>query len=79
MKPEKEFRSGAVSAAIWMNERDVEGETVSVATIQIQKTYKDGDDWKRTNSFTTEDLPRLVLVASEAYRHLSLRSREPGE
>ena len=45
-------------------------------SITIDKAYKDGEEWKHTNSFAAEDLPKVALVAIEAYRYLRLRSSD---
>jgi hypothetical protein len=50
---------------------------VEVHSIKIDKSYKDGDEWKRTTALAAEDLPKVALVATEAYRFLRLRSEEP--
>lgn len=76
-KPEKRFKCGSVSASIWANAKTVEGEMVKYYSITIDKAYKDGDEWKHTNSFATEDLPKVVLVANEAYKYIRLWETEP--
>jgi len=77
-KPKKDFRCGAVSASVWTNDRDVEGQTVSFYSVRIEKAFKDGDDWKHTSTFSPEDLPKIALVANEAYRFITLKERVPG-
>ena len=78
-KPEKEFRCGQVRASVWLNERNVQGEVVNIYSVRIEKAYKDGDDWKSTTSFAVDDLPMVALVASEAYKHIRLRTKESSE
>ena len=34
------------------------------------------EEWKYTNTFNTEDLPKLAIVATEAYKLIRLRSPE---
>jgi len=69
--PAKKFRAGAVTATIWNNTREVKGSEVEFSSVQIDRSYKDkSGDWKRTNSFGPSDLPRLILVAQEAYKFL---------
>ena len=71
-KPEKKFSCGPISASIWANTKVVNGETVTLNSVTINKAYKDGEDWKYTNSFNTEDLPKVALVADEAYKYIRL-------
>jgi len=78
-KPEKDFRIGPVRASVWLNERNVEGDTVNFYSVRIEKSYKDGDDWKNTSTFSVEDLPKVALVANEAYKDIRLRIKEGEE
>ena len=72
-KPEKKFNCGSISAGIWANTRVVNGETVKFHSVAINRAYKDGEDWKYTNSFNVEDLPKVALIANEAYKYARLR------
>lgn len=75
-KPEKRFKCGPVSASILAKSKTVEDEMVQFYSINIDKAYKEGNHWKHTNSFTTEDLPKVALVATEAYKYIRLSSSE---
>ena len=75
-KPEKRFRCGPISASIWAQSKTVNGEMVKFYSINIDKAYKDGEEWKHTNSFAAEDLPKVAMLANEAYRYLRLRSSD---
>jgi len=72
-KPEKKFNCGSVSASIWPKTKVINGEEVKFYSVAINKAYKEGDEWKRRNSFDTEDLPKVALVANEAYKYIRLR------
>ena len=48
-----------------------------VHSIRIDRSYKDGDEWKHTNSFNVEDLPKVAFVADEAYKFLRMNTFEP--
>jgi len=73
-KPEKKFRCGGVGAAIWKNNTTIEGRQINTYSIQIQKRYKDKDDnWKDTNSFHTNDLPKVALAAQKSYEWITLK------
>lgn len=78
-KPEKKFSCGPISASIWSKTKTVEGEKVKFNSITINKAYKDGEDWKHTNSFNIEDLPKVALVANEAYKYIRLKSTNSDE
>ncbi len=78
-KPEKKFSCGSISASIWANTKVVNGEKVKFYSVTINKAYKEGEDWKYTNSFNIEDLPKVALVANEAYKYIRLYSPESQE
>lgn len=70
-KPVHEIRLGAVKAAIWAN--DTKFGVRHAAT--FQRVYKDGEEWKTTDSFNREDLPLLVKVADMAHTWIYQESR----
>jgi len=78
-KQEKKFSCGPISASIWSKTKTVEGKKVKFNSIKINKAYKDGEDWKHTNSFNIEDLPKVALVANEAYKYIRLKSTNSDE
>ena len=78
-KPEKKFSCGSISANIWANSKKVNGEIVKFYSITINKAYKEEKEWKHTNSFNIEDLPKVTLVANEAYKYIRLKSTDSDE
>ncbi len=62
-QPVHEIRFGAVKAAIWEN-ATANGTRFSVT---VSRLYKDGDEWKRSESFGRDDLPLLTKVADLAH------------
>lgn len=62
-QPVHEIRFGAVKAAIWENQT-----TAGVRhNVTVSRLYKDGDEWKRTESFGRDDLPLLAKVVDQAH------------
>jgi hypothetical protein len=46
-------------------------------TISLERGYKDKNgEWKSTNSFRINDLPRAALVLQEAYRYIVLKDMQ---
>ena len=78
-KPEKKFNCGPISVSIWANSKKVNGEIVKLCSVTINKAYKEEDEWKHTNSFNIEDLPKVALVANEAYKYIRLKSTDSDE
>ena len=62
-KPVHEVRLGTVKAAIWQNQTD-NGTRFNVTVARI---YKDGEQWKSTDSFGRDDLLLLGKVCDEAH------------
>jgi len=71
-KPEKKIRAGAIAATIWQNHgQNKDKEPVTYRTISLERSYKDkSGEWKSTNSFRINDLPKVALVANKAFEYL---------
>ena len=72
-QPEKTFRQGSCSASVFVNGIKKNGKDIPVRNVAIQRSYKDTDGWKNTNSYSANDLPKLILVAVKAYNHLTAK------
>lgn len=79
-KPDKVFRAGRVSAALWRSESEQDGRTVVTWSTKVQNRYRDRQtgEWKDTDYFFPDDLPRLALVAQQAYECIVLKESEEG-
>jgi hypothetical protein len=62
-KPVHEIRLGSIKAAIWANDTQ-NGRRFNVTVCRL---YKDGDEWKRTDSFGRDDLPLVAKVVDMAH------------
>ena len=79
-KPIKDFRSGPVQASIWPKEIQRDGQAVVRYSVRVQKQYrKDDGSYENTDYFFPEDLPKLALVANEAFRFISLKESKETE
>jgi len=70
MKPEKVFRIGSVSASIFVNEVDGEGGKRQLRNVNLQRRYRDGDEWKSSTSFSLAELPCAMRVLELAQQHV---------
>ena len=77
-KPEKVIRIGYVSASIFVNEIKSEGGTRTVRNVNLQRRYKDGDEWKSASSFGLGDLPCALRVLQLALEHIETVEAEVG-
>ena len=71
MKPERVFRIGAISASVFVNEVDGEGGKRTVRNVNLQRRFKDGDEWKSSSSFALADLPAAIAVLNLAFDHVA--------
>ncbi len=62
-KPVHEVRLGSIKAAIWANDTSM-GTRYNVT---LARLYKDGDQWKSSDSFGRDDLPLVGKVADLAH------------
>lgn len=61
------LRNGALQVAVWSN--PVEGENRPFETVTLSRAYFDQDaqEWKYSNRFKLDELPRLILLLQDAY------------
>ncbi len=76
-KPEAEFRAGLISASVWRNEVQQDGQTIVRYSIRPQKRYrKDDGSYENSEYYFPEDLPKLILVIQKAYEFTTLKERK---
>lgn len=73
-KPVTTVHCGPVQGGVWADSKIVNGTMMKFYSIRIDKAYKEGDEWKHTTTFSAEDLPKVSVVAMEAYRLLRVRT-----
>ena len=69
-RPADEVRYGRVKIVVWRNSTK-NGEMLSFKPIRI---YKDGEEWRESQTFNTGDLLPLALALEEAFRRASSTS-----
>ena len=76
-KPEKKIVAGAICASIWKNNaKDKKGKTIEFHKVTLERRYKDGEEWKSTNSYSVNDIPKAVVAMQKAYEYLVLKNTE---
>ena len=82
-KPVKVFRLRGISASVFANTAKSGEREITFHKVSLQRTYKDGDDWKTTTSFGRDDLPTAQLVLSRAWEFIldaeASRGKEDAE
>ncbi len=72
IRPIHEVRIGAIKAALWRN--DTEAGVRYNAT--FSRLYKDGSEWRSTESFGREDLLTLAKVADQTHTWICVQHQE---
>ncbi|WLD14679.1 hypothetical protein [Planctellipticum variicoloris] len=68
-QPVHEIRLGAVKATIWENQTTVG----TRHNVTVSRIYKDGEEWKQTESFGRDDLQLLAKVIDQAHTWIHLQ------
>ena len=66
-KPAHEIRISGLKATIWKNDTD-KGPRFNTT---FERTYRDGEEWKSSNSFGRDDLLVLSHLATESFRWIT--------
>ena len=70
-KPVFKATVGQVSAALWENDIDVKGRSITVLKASIQRRYKDKDgQWKSSTSFSRNEIPLAVYCLQKAFEKI---------
>ena len=62
-KPVKKFRVGNVTVAVWKNE--------DFHSVTLQKSYKDGEEWKNTDSLSGGDILNAMKALERAEGYIA--------
>ncbi len=70
MKPVKSVKIGGIEVAVWENSSK-DGNKFFTTT--LERNYKVGEEWKKTNSLRDNDLPKAILALQEAYQFVAIK------
>jgi|CXWL01.1.fsa_nt_gi hypothetical protein len=74
-KPVETFRLRGISASIFENKSE-DGKT-TFHKVSLQRTYRQDDEWKTTQSLSRDDLPIAALLLHKAWEFiLQVESRK---
>ena len=69
--PIAKFKAGQVSSALWANEIDVKGRTVTILKATVQRRYKDHDgNWQSSGSFSRNEIPLAIHCLQQAFEKI---------
>ena len=81
-KPVQVFRVRGLSASVFENRAQANGHPVTFLKVALQRTYKDGAEWKTTTSLSRDDLPIARLLLQRAWEFIlaaEARRTQDGE
>ena len=61
-RPAHEIRLGRIKATIWANLND----NGTWYNVTLSRNYKDGDEWKSSESFGRDDIPLVIKALDRA-------------
>lgn len=70
-KPERTFRIGSISASVFVNEVESDGGKRKFRNVNVQRSYRDGDEWKQTSSLGLGDIPNAIEALRLAFDHVA--------
>lgn len=69
-KPVKVFRIGYVSASVFVNDVETGNGTREFHSVNVQRSYRDGDETKFVSSFGLAELPQVNRVLQLAQNYV---------
>ena len=76
-KPIKTFRVRSVSASVFENSTFADGQEVRFYKVNLQRTFKQGDEFKHNACFGRDEIPLARLVLERAWEYvLSIESAQ---
>ena len=74
-QPIEEIRLGAIRAAIWENE----GQNGTRYTVSLSRLYKEGSEWKSSQTLSRDDLLLAAKVLDKAHTRIFELQQGRGE
>jgi len=66
--PIARFRVGQMVSAVWKNNAEVKGRTVTILKASVQRRYKDKDgNWQSSGSFSRNEIPLAIYCLQRAF------------
>lgn len=70
--------SAGIQAALWESTVEQDGRQVVQYSVKVTRSYRDKTtgEWKTTDYFRVNDLPRLIVAAQKAFEFCVLKGDE---
>ena len=76
MAPEKQFRIGLISASVFANEVQTENGKRRIRNVNLQRRYREGDEWKSWTTFGLGDLPNAIRALQLAQEYVETKEAD---
>ena len=79
--PVAKFKAGQVSSAVWENQMNINGKTVTVLKATIQRRYKDKNsgEWKSSGSFSRNEIAMAIFCLQKALEDIVEKQNKASE
>ena len=79
--PVAKFKAGQLSCAVWENQMNINGKTVTVLKATIQRRYKDKNsgEWKSSGSFGRNESPLAIFCLQKALEEIIAMQNQASE
>ena len=74
-KPVKVFKAKGIKVSVFANQVESDGKPNTFYKTATQKFYRDGEEWKTTQSLGRDDLPVAQLLLGRAWEWIIDRKR----
>jgi len=66
--PVAKFKAGTVASAVWENQMNINGKSITVLKATVQRRYKDksSGEWKSSGSFGRNEIPLAIFCLQRA-------------
>ncbi len=69
--PIAKFKAGQVSSAVWENQVQVKGQSITILKATVQRRYKDHDgNWQSSGSFSRNEIPLAIYCLQKAFEKI---------
>ena len=70
VKPAKVFRRRGITVSVFANPTEIDGRSVTFHKATVQRTYRDGDEYRTTTAYGRDDLPIVSLLVGQAWEFI---------
>ena len=75
--PIAKFQAGQVSAALWENQVEIKGKTVTLLKATVQRRYKDREGkWQSSGSFGRNEIPMAIYCLQKAFEKIIEKQKD---